>query len=191
MRLMIHIAIIPLEIHGLQGSHWLIDFLPYFSFATYFASSGISGVDYWLPYDLARYAPDVIPLQCNGPNTTWDHEASPDSAVCYRTHELRDDSFDLIILCCRRQTWTCGRRGPYSRWNSSFLLFPSHIPHLSPSQSLLLHRCRPTKFKSERTPRASKWSMAPAPSSLRATSTSLGAGWSEQCNHNWDELSCN
>ena len=50
-------------------------------------SSGISGVDYWLPYDLARYAPDVIPLQCNGPNTTWDHEASPDSAVCYRTHE--------------------------------------------------------------------------------------------------------
>ena len=60
-------------------------------------SSGISGVDYWLPYDLARYAPDVIPLQCNGPNTTWDHEASPDSAVCFNI-ERRFVWFDHSLL---------------------------------------------------------------------------------------------
>ena len=154
-------------------------------------SSGISGVDYWLPYDLARYAPDVIPLQCNGPNTTWDHEASPDSAVCYRTHESLQHWETICLI------WWFSVAGDKHEHVAGGVHTPGethlcHIPHLwlTPLQSWLLHRCRPTKFKSERTPRASKWSMAPAPSSLRATSTSLGAGWSEQCNHNWDELSC-
>ena len=96
----------PTTEHARSLISWLVLFL--FSFATYFAKWWNLWVDYWLPYDLARYAPDVIPLQCNGPNTTWDHEANLDYAVCYKTHESpqhwsgrdteRGGSFDLMIL---------------------------------------------------------------------------------------------
>ena len=98
------------------------DWFSSFSFATYLAKQWNLWVDYWLPYDQGRYAPDVKPLQCNGPNTTWHHEANLDCAVCYKTHHQYAQYQDCLTwwFCCRRRTWTCGRRDLFSRWNSFY-----------------------------------------------------------------------
>ena len=59
-------------------------------------------------------------------------------------------------------------------WQEGSVLPVTLLSSSPPGSIMFARRFPPTKFKSEQTPKASKWSLAPAPSSLRATSIYLG-----------------